>query len=265
MTGGGCLASWRQTPLMGFPPLRRMKMGTASHTGNTISRLAGVSGSSPFHAFHSVPVRSGLVSCRWRPWGCALQSLPHPDDPYPFRGRVPSCRFLPVRPSNPSLKSRSSGHPRRLARRGAQTATPCRPFRESGGGASHVLRRAIVWTVACAIDRRPVVGRRAEVRRGSPRAAELGGGPLVETRQGMRGRAGKPPSGYCSRQDAVPAARCLVALRAVALMGFRLFEDFPPAAVGWPSPSIPSRAWSRLHPKVGTGTAPQGFEDNGIG
>jgi len=64
----------------------------ASHAGDTVLRLAGSSGFSPFRASHSVPIRPGLVSCRWRPWGCVLQSVDPPEDPYPSRGQVPSCR-----------------------------------------------------------------------------------------------------------------------------------------------------------------------------
>jgi hypothetical protein len=97
LTGGG-----RQdrrnglAPLLGFLPLRHLlRIGAASRAGDTILRLAGAYGFSPLHALHSAPIPSGLVSCRWRPWGCALQSVDLSGDPYPSRGRVPSCRFKP--------------------------------------------------------------------------------------------------------------------------------------------------------------------------
>jgi len=73
-------------------PFGTCGIGMASHVGDTILRLAGSSGFSPFRASHSAPIRPGLVSCRWRPWGCVLQSVGPPENPYPFRGLVPSCR-----------------------------------------------------------------------------------------------------------------------------------------------------------------------------
>lgn len=181
-------------------------------------------------AFHSASIRSGLVSCRWRPWGCALQSLDRPEDPYPSLGRVPSCRSL--------LQSAAS----QLETRSIQASTPCERRQRSEGRRRHAFPFGLAWgaenhdlhgaTV-------PVLRRHAETRRG-PRFQR--NGPFVVPSMGCRTEWGKPPSGCYSLRDAVPAGRGLADRWAAALMGFRLFTGFPSGVVGLPSQTSPPRA-----------------------
>jgi hypothetical protein len=180
-------------------PSALVRTGAASRAGDTILRLAGAYGFSPSHALHSAPIPSGLVSCRWRPWGCALQSLDLPRDPYPSRGRVPSCRFLLHSKSIPCWSPSHSGVRadwRRRRTRGSSTAsvladrrgrrgtlvfrgatTEAVELASPEGGAARVAtcpgeRGSVARSAPRTAARVPVEGRRAEVRRGSPRAAE---------------------------------------------------------------------------------------------
>jgi len=198
VTGGGRQSRRNgPAPLLGFLPLRHLsRIGAASRAGDTILRLAGAYGFSPCHALHSALIPSGLVSCRWRPWGCALQSLDLPGNPCPSRGRVPSCRFVPclttipvwspsIRASAPtggdgghwgrgtaSVLADGRGRPRPVNPRGVTpeavdlVASEDDTARVSScpGERGPVSRPAPRTTV-----RVPVEGRHAEARRGSPR------------------------------------------------------------------------------------------------
>jgi len=143
-------------PLLGFLPLRHLRNGAASHTGTTNFRLAGAWGFSPLRAFHSAPLPSDLVSCRWRPWGCALQSVSS-------RGSVRlsaphallSLPFLPDRIS--SLNPEPLERPRRLARRWAwpdraKVRVALRRDGIAGGSvsAARPLRGRPFWAIALA-------------------------------------------------------------------------------------------------------------------
>jgi len=63
------------------PSTRKIRGGKSSR--DYLPRVAGACGFSPFRASHSASYPLDLVSCRWRPWGCALQSLS------PSRSRSP--------------------------------------------------------------------------------------------------------------------------------------------------------------------------------
>jgi hypothetical protein len=171
LTGGGRQSrSHGLAPLLGFLPLRHLWFGAASRAGATNLRLAGAAGFSPSHALHSTPIRSGLVSCRWRPWGCALQSLDPPGSPCPSRGRVPSWRRFRCRcASRPWYQEPSSV---RAGWRGSrQRMRVSMPFL-SDRQRAYVpcrLRNHSRWVVGTTC-RMPLEGRRTEVRRESPRA-----------------------------------------------------------------------------------------------
>jgi hypothetical protein len=76
---------------------------------------------------------------------------------------------------------------------------------------------------------------------------------------------GKPPSGLYSTKKSVPSRRGLGAKRADALLGFRLFREFPPVAAVVPSHIQPSRAFPVPGPEgLGAGCS-SGLDDLGIG
>lgn len=94
-------------------------------------------------AFHSASARSGLVSCRWRPWGCALQSLAHPEDPYPSLGRVPSCRS--------SLRTAAS----QLETRSTQASAPCERRQKPEGCRRHAFPFGLAWGAETTVPAEP--------------------------------------------------------------------------------------------------------------
>jgi len=111
----------------------------------------------------------------------------------------------------------------------------------------------------------------AETHLAHPKVSRSGRCPMPEgiKRRAFEGVAGyemgKPPSGRYSTQKSVPSRRGLGAKGADALLGFRLFRDFPPVVASVPSHIQPSRAFPVPGPEgLGAGCS-SGRNDLGIG
>jgi hypothetical protein len=79
--------------------------------------------SQPLDAFIR-PEPGGLVSCRIRSWGCALQSFPPPVQPYAVSGALPLLTFKRARPPLHQPRTRPPKRPTTKPAYGTAPGTP---------------------------------------------------------------------------------------------------------------------------------------------